>query len=114
MRKKKKFKYKEKKKKGESRFALPIEIKQTIFGVILIVLALIVGLSFFNLAGSAGKYFITTSRFLIGETIFLIPLILILAGLVFLNSKANQELLSKGKKVFWPVVLTRYIHFLGA
>ena len=113
MRKKKKFKYKEKKKKGESRFALPIEIKQTIFGVILIVLALIVGLSFFNLAGSAGKYFITTSRFLIGETIFLIPLILILAGLVFLNSKANQELLNKGKKVFWPVVLTGFLLIIG-
>lgn len=92
---------------------MPSEIKQTIFGVVLIVLALIVGLSFFNLAGSAGKYFIRGSRFLIGETIFLIPLILILGGLVFLNSKANQELLNRGKKVFWPVVLTGSLLVIG-
>ncbi len=111
--KKKKFKYKYEKEKKESRFALPSEIKQTIFGVVLIVLALIIGLSFFNLAGSAGKYFINTSRFLIGETIFLIPLILILGGLVFLNSKGNQELLDRGKKVFWPVVLTGLLLVIG-
>jgi len=106
--KKKKFKYKKK-----NRFALPTEIKQMILGILMILFAIIIGLSFFNLAGSAGKYFITGARFLIGTTIFLIPLIFVLGGLVFLNSKANQELLTRGKKVFWPVVLASIISIAG-
>ncbi len=106
--KKKKFK-----KERKHRFALPTEIKQMILGIILILLAVIIGLSFFNLAGSVGNYFIMGSRFLIGTTLFLIPLILVLSGLVFLNSKANQELFDRGKKIFWPVVLASLISIIG-
>ncbi len=110
--KKKKFKEKKYREKKE-RFALPVEIKQMIFGVLLILIALVICLSFFNLAGTAGRYLITGLTFLIGNTVFIIPLILILGGLVFLNSKGNQEFLDKGKKVFWPVVLASLISTIG-
>ena len=72
-------------KEKASRFSLPLEIKQMILGVLLILIALVICLSFFNLAGTAGKYLITGLSFLIGSTVFIIPLILILGGLVFLN-----------------------------
>jgi len=112
-RKKKKFKkgfYKSKKK----RFNLPIEIKQMILGVVMILGAILIGLSFFSKAGTAGDYFLLGTRFLIGETVFLIPLILILGGLVFLSSnKINQDILDKRKKVFWPVILACFILLIG-
>jgi len=111
---KKKKKFKEKRyRERKNRFALPTEIKQIIFGIVLILLAVIVGLSFFNLAGSFGNYFIIVSKFLIGTTIFLIPLILVLSGLAFLNYKAGQELLNRSKKVFWPVILASLISVVG-
>jgi len=110
---KKKFKKDFVKHKKRSRFALPVEIKQMIFGVLMILVALIIGLSFFNKAGKAGDYFIIAFRFLIGEAIFLIPLILFLGGSVFINSKANQEILNRGKKLFWPVVLASFILISG-
>lgn len=100
-------------KEKASRFSLPLEIKQMILGVLLILIALVICLSFFNLAGTAGKYLITGLSFLIGSTVFIIPLILILGGLVFLNAKNNQELLDKGKKVFGPVVLATLISIVG-
>ncbi|MBU3942366.1 DNA translocase FtsK [Patescibacteria group bacterium] len=114
--KKKKYKekrYKESASRRKGRFALPIEIKQMIFGVLLILIAIVICLSFFNLAGTAGRYLIAGLNFLIGNTVFIIPLILILSGLVFLNAKSNQEFLDKGKKVFWPVVLASLISIIG-
>ena len=105
-----------KKKRGKfkKRFNLPTEVKQMILGIIMILGAILIGLSFFNKAGTAGDYFILGTRFLIGETVFLIPLILILGGLVFLSSnKINQDILDKRKKVFWPVVLACFILLIG-
>jgi len=92
------------------KFALPTEINQMILGVLMILGAILIGLSFFNKAGTAGDYFLLGTRLLIGDAAFLIPLILILGGLVFLSSKkVNQEILDKRKKVFWPVVLACFI-----
>jgi S-DNA-T family DNA segregation ATPase FtsK/SpoIIIE len=101
-------------KPKKKRFNLPIEIKQMILGVVMILGAIIISLSFFKKAGTAGDYFLLGTRFLIGETVFLIPLILILGGLVFLSSnKIDQDVLDKRKKVFWPVVLACFILLIG-
>jgi len=91
---------------GEKRstFVLPREIKQMIFGVLLILIAIITGLSFFDKAGKAGQYFMKGSRFLIGETVFLAPLIFILAGFT---------LFKKGKNLFWTVILAVFILIFG-
>lgn len=102
-----------KEKKKRFKIELPSEIKQMILGIVMILLAVIIGLSFFNLAGSAGEYFIIGANFLIGTTIFLIPLILVLGGLVFLVSKNNQEFIDKGKKVFWPVIIAVALSVIG-
>jgi S-DNA-T family DNA segregation ATPase FtsK/SpoIIIE len=74
----------EKQVKKPFRLALPKESKRKIFGVLIFVLATIVTLGFFDLAGEAGRVILSGLNFLIGNTVFLLPLILVLGGLVFL------------------------------
>jgi len=107
---KKKF---ERREKRFARFALPVEIKQMIFGVLMILIAVIAGLSFFDKAGKAGLYFMKAGRFLVGETVFLIPLVFILGGLVLLTAKNDQKFFKKERKTFWPVILASLILVFG-
>jgi len=86
-------------------FTLPDETKKWIWGVIVFVLAIIVALSFFNLAGVAGVALMGSLTFLIGKAVFVIPLILILGGLVFFNAKY--------KKFFGPTILAIIILIVG-
>ena len=114
-RKKRKFKKElEKRKRGPGRFALPEETKQMIFGILMILIAIIISLSFFGRAGKAGLFFMKVSRFLIGETVFAIPLIFILGGLVFLNRKTDQRFFIRGRLVvFWPVIIAVLLLIFG-
>jgi len=113
--KKKKRKLKKRfiKERKRSRFSLPEEIKQIILGVLMILIAIIVGLSFFDKAGKAGFYFMKVSRFLVGETVFLIPLIFVLGGLALLFAKDDPKFLRRGKKVFWSVILAGLVLIFG-
>ena len=113
-RKKRKFKKRfDKREKRFARFALPVEIKQMIFGVLMILIAVIAGLSFFDKAGKAGLYFMKAGRFLVGETVFLIPLVFILGGLVLLTAKDDQKFFKKERKTFWPVILAGLVLIFG-
>jgi len=82
--KKKNKKISQKSKKKPGRFVLPEGSKQKIWGILIFILAIIIALSFFDLAGIAGKGIIYGLTFLIGKVVFLLPLILVLGGLVFL------------------------------
>ncbi|MBM3257984.1 MAG: hypothetical protein FJZ05_02110, partial [Candidatus Nealsonbacteria bacterium] len=93
------------KQKKPSIFYLPEESKKWISGVVIFILAIIVALSFFDLAGVAGAALIKGLTFLIGKTIFLIPLILVLAGIVFFSTKY--------KKFFGPTILAIFILIIG-
>jgi len=84
---------------------LPDKIKNWIGGVIIIVLAVVVTLSFFELSGPAGKIIKKVLLFLIGRTIFLLPLIFLISGLIFFNSAY--------KKVFPSLLLAILIIVLG-
>ncbi len=116
-RKKRKFKKGFERKEKRSRFALPDETKQMIFGVLMILIAIIISLSFFEKAGRAGQFFMRGTRFLIGETVFLIPLIFVLGGLVLLSAKGDRKFFKKriggGRIVVWPVILAVLILILG-
>jgi len=108
MGKKKRFKNNKKfwpKEKRPSAFALPEEIRKWILGVVVFVLAIIVTLSFFGLAGVAGNTLMKGLTFLIGKVVFIIPLILVLGGLVFFNVKY--------KKFFGPTILAIFILIAG-
>ena len=96
-------------KKIRGRFTLPIETQQWIWGILLVLISIIISLSFFGRAGKAGNFFMRIFHFLIGEAIFIIPLIFILGALALLITRDNF----KEKKVFWPIILAILILILG-
>ncbi len=104
---------KRKKRKLKKRFTLPDEVKEKIVGVLLVLAALLIGLSFFEKAGKGGQYFMTGARFLLGQAVFLTPLILVLAGLALLLAKKEKSFLRPGSNVFWPVILAIFILILS-
>ncbi|OGZ23115.1 MAG: hypothetical protein A3A08_00230 [Candidatus Nealsonbacteria bacterium RIFCSPLOWO2_01_FULL_41_9] len=68
------------------------KIKKQIFGVIVFLLAIIVIFSFFDRAGFAGNIIKQGLFMLIGRTIFLLPLVLVLGGLIFILTPYNKFL----------------------
>jgi len=87
------------------RFVLPEEVKRRIAGVVVFLLAIIVALSFFEEAGKAGQIIFSGLNFLIGKTVFLLPLILVLSGLVFF--------LTRYKKFLFAEILAIFLLILG-
>ena len=85
-------------------FVLPEEIKRKIWGVIIFHLAIIVALSFFDQAGFVGAKIFSLTRFLIGQTIFLLPLILVLAGLVFFLTSYQKFLFAEILAIFLSIL----------
>jgi len=84
---------------------LPENTKKWIGGLITFLIAIIVVLSFFGKAGIAGDLIFNGLNFLIGKTIFILPLILLLAGMVFL--------LTEYQKFLIPTFLAVFILILG-
>lgn len=80
------------KSKKRGRFFLPEEIKRKIGGVAAFLLAVIVALSFIEQAGWVGGKVFAGLYFLFGRTVFLLPLVLVLAGLVFFLAKYRKFL----------------------
>ncbi|RLC35034.1 MAG: hypothetical protein DRZ76_01300, partial [Candidatus Nealsonbacteria bacterium] len=107
MARKKKIKNKKRpvKEKKPIRFFLPEEIKRLIWGVAMFLVAVIVILSFFDLAGEGGRFFMKGFNFLVGKTVFLLPLFLILIGIAFFGLKDKNK---------WPVILAAFLLVLGA
>ena len=114
-----KKKIKKEKKKTEKKvrkidhFTLPEETKRVIFGILTILASVITALSFFDKAGEAGEIFMKSSRALIGESVFVIPLILFLAGIAFLNIKNTNNFFEKRKNISWPIILSVLILIFG-
>jgi len=105
MKKPKKFKKNNFKEKKCSRFALPVETKRWIGGIIVFLIAIIIILSFFKKSGPAGEKILDGLFFLMGRVVFLLPLILLLSGLIFFSSKY--------KHFFYPLLLAFLISILG-
>jgi len=101
------------KRKKLWRLSLPKEVKQIIFGVLMILVAAIAVLSFFKKAGKAGDIFMGGGRFLIGESIFLIPLIFFLAGFALLDIKRERNFLEEREEIFWPIVFGILVLIFG-
>jgi len=101
---------KKRKKKFKKQFekqGLLSRLTPWIGGVLLVLLAIVIGLSFFEKAGLAGNFFMRSARFLIGETIFIIPLIFVLGALVFLRR-------GSGEREIGPVILAMLVSVTGA
>ncbi len=85
--------------------ALSGRTKRWILGILLLLVAIILIFSFADKAGIAGKALIKGLTFLIGKTVFIIPLIFLIAGGVFLTTKYKKFLL--------PVILAILLLVLG-
>ena len=78
------------KSKMSSRFVLPEIIKRRIGGVLAFLLAIIIALSFIEQAGWVGDRITGGLKFLLGKTVFLLPLVFVLAGLVFFLARYRK------------------------
>jgi len=103
--KKKNNKKKKNKNSSKKKSVLSPSTKRKIKAVIMFVVALIFIFSFFEQAGPAGKLFLKGLDFLIGNSRFAIPVLFIIAGIVFLVPKHRGKLL--------PVILGIFILILG-
>jgi len=79
-------------------FKYPIltsRLKRWIVSVILFATSLIIGLSFFEKAGIGGRVIFRSLYFLVGKTVFFLPGLLVLGGLLFLKPPK--------KRIFLPI-----------
>ena len=84
---------------------VPDDAKRKVVGVLLFVIALIFVFAFFQKAGSAGSFLYDVVTFLVGQIVFLVPLFLVIAGLVFFGMRYWG---------LWQVLLALILLFVGA
>ena len=65
--------------------------KRWIKAILMFLVAIVVGLAFFDKAGSAGEVFVWTSKFLVGQAIYTVPFFLFLGGLIFLKTRKKGK-----------------------
>jgi len=73
-------------------FSLPEETQRHILAIVFFLLAIIFVLSYFQKAGIAGKFLFTSLDFLIGKTIFILPLLFFLIGISFFSAEYKEIL----------------------
>lgn len=66
------------------------ETQQLVASLIFLGLALIIVLSFFNLAGPLGKILYSTGRFLFGWLYYLLPILFLIASIIFIGILKNH------------------------
>lgn len=76
--------------------------KRWIKAILMFLVAIVVSLSFWDKAGTAGRIFINVSKFLVGQVVFTLPLFLFLGGLIFLKSRKKGKTLA----MFLAIVVT--------
>ena len=86
----KKSKSKNNQRPARKLFSVSSYAQRMMFGVGMLAVAGIFVFSFFGKAGGAGQLFFSLFSFLMGKTVFLIPLLCVLAGLVFLGMKGMK------------------------
>tara|TARA_Y100000310_G_scaffold9735_2_gene10482 strand:+ start:12328 stop:14538 length:2211 start_codon:yes stop_codon:yes gene_type:complete len=119
--KKKRFKnkrslFKKRKKNKSPLFVLPYETKRKIWGVLMFLLATIITLSYFDLAGKAGIIFLNNFFSLLGGAVFLLPLIFVLGGLAFLFPSLSGLKKHNSPQIFLGIfiLILGITGFLGA
>ena len=88
---KKNFRGKENQFEKSARYPiLTSKLRKKVKVILIFVIAIIIGLSFFDKSGVGGKFLFNSIYFLIGKTIFFVPLFLGLTSLIFLTSQKKR------------------------
>lgn len=77
----------------ENTFPLSKKIKRITVSVIFFLFAIIVGFSLIGQSGLAGEYLKNLFLFFVGHSVFIIPIILILIGIIVLKTRYNNYLI---------------------
>jgi len=91
--------------KGDNYPILTSKLRRKVDVILIFVIAIIIGLSFFGKSGVGGKFLFNSIYFLIGKTIFFVPLFLGLTALIYLTSQK--------KRLTAPVFLAVALLILG-
>jgi S-DNA-T family DNA segregation ATPase FtsK/SpoIIIE len=75
---------------GGSFLGLSQETKNSIYGIMMFLMATLATLSFFDLAGIAGEYFNSFAHTLFGWGFFLIPFAFVIMGVAFIKSVSHE------------------------
>ena len=84
---------------------LPGRSKRYILGVFMFLSAVILGLSFFDLAGAAGHSLKGVLLFLIGESVFIMPGFFVVGGFAFIKSERRS--------FYYPTIIAIVVLILG-
>ena len=98
--------------KKPSKLGLPEETQSWIWAILMSLVAILMALSFFGKAGLAGRAFMKVFSYFLGQTIFLLPLIFILAALIFF-ALSKGPFLKKNKKLIFLVGLILVLGISG-
>ena len=93
------------KEKNHSELFLTHEIRRSVIGILIILVAIIIILSFFDKAGTAGGFLKEALAFLFGKVMFGIPFFLFIFSFIFFKTN-YREFLS-------PAILAILILILG-
>ena len=106
MKKNKKNNKNQSSKKSDPNFSsLEENVKKWGAGIIMLVLAFVLTLGFFDMAGVAGRALVALIAYLAGSAAFALPVILLLGGVIFFT--AHQE------RISGQLTLAMFILLLG-
>jgi len=100
--------------KQNSKPRIPDTARNIILAGLFLFLALFFLLSFFKLAGFIGRFSFNSFNQLFGRTIYIFPVLFILAGIVFLSSKLTHKKIIIISLIFFLIGLSGFLATLDA
>jgi len=83
---------------------LTARVRRWIGAIVMVVLAVVMALAFFHKSGAGGNFIVKNSRFLIGQTVFVLPFLLLMASFLIIRPK---------KRVVAPLILALIFLMIG-
>lgn len=83
---------------------LTARVRRWIGAIVMMVLAVVMALAFFHKSGAGGNFIVKNFRFLIGQTVFVLPFLLLLASFLIIKPK---------KRVVAPLILALIFLMIG-
>ncbi|MEK9153692.1 MAG: DNA translocase FtsK, partial [Patescibacteria group bacterium] len=83
---------------------LTARVKRWIGAIVMMVLAVVMALAFFHKSGAGGNFIVKNFRFLIGQTVFVLPFLLLMASFLIIKPR---------KRVVAPLIVALVFFMIG-